>query len=216
MPVPTPQLVAGKTLVSGFATPIAAYFWAQSEALNAELKRLVLELEATTPSQSRSNVGGWHSADGLVHAENPAMNELRDRMRALTNAMTMAARRNLPPTDVGFHINGWANIVRNGHYHAVHNHPGCLWSGVYYVSVGKPANDDPANGRLEFLEPRLGIDMADIHRILIQPPMLITPKPGLMVMFPSWLNHQVHPFFGEGERISIAFNIRTDLTKKAS
>ncbi len=29
----------------------------------------------------------------------------------------------------------------------------------------------------------------------------------MMIMFPAWLNHFVHPFFGKGERISIAFNI---------
>ena len=30
-----------------------------------------------------------------------------------------------------------------------------------------------------------------------------------MVLFPSWLNHLVHPFAGEGERISVAFHIVT-------
>ena len=38
---------------------------------------------------------------------------------------------------------------------------------------------------------------------------LIDPTPGLMVLFPSWLQHFVHPFFGKGERISIAFNAMT-------
>ena len=36
--------------------------------------------------------------------------------------------------------------------------------------------------------------------------MQITPKPGLMLMFPSYLLHTVYPFIGEGERRSIAFN----------
>ena len=37
--------------------------------------------------------------------------------------------------------------------------------------------------------------------------MVIDPIPGLMVFFPSWLKHQVHPFRGSGERISISYNI---------
>ena len=37
---------------------------------------------------------------------------------------------------------------------------------------------------------------------------LIEPIPGAMVVFPSWLNHQVHPFRGAGARISIAFNVQ--------
>ena len=36
--------------------------------------------------------------------------------------------------------------------------------------------------------------------------MQITPVPGLMLMFPSYLVHTVYPFIGEGERRCIAFN----------
>ena len=39
------------------------------------------------------------------------------------------------------------------------------------------------------------------------PKLVLDPKPGLMVIFPSWLYHYVNPFHGAGERISIAFNI---------
>jgi hypothetical protein len=28
-----------------------------------------------------------------------------------------------------------------------------------------------------------------------------------MIVFPGWLQHFVHPYFGSGERISIAFNV---------
>jgi hypothetical protein len=35
----------------------------------------------------------------------------------------------------------------------------------------------------------------------------IPTKAGLMVLFPGWLIHHVHPFIGKRERISIAFNI---------
>jgi hypothetical protein len=33
-----------------------------------------------------------------------------------------------------------------------------------------------------------------------------TPATGHLILFPSWLEHRVEPFEGEGERISIAFN----------
>ena len=33
------------------------------------------------------------------------------------------------------------------------------------------------------------------------------PEVGMMLVFPSWLQHFVDPFFGENERISIAFNV---------
>jgi uncharacterized protein (TIGR02466 family) len=35
----------------------------------------------------------------------------------------------------------------------------------------------------------------------------IRPKAGRLVMFPSWMIHQVRPYRGTAERISIAFNL---------
>ena len=35
----------------------------------------------------------------------------------------------------------------------------------------------------------------------------IRPKAGRLVMFPSWVFHQVRPYYGSAERISIAFNL---------
>jgi len=34
----------------------------------------------------------------------------------------------------------------------------------------------------------------------------VQPLDGRLILFPSWLYHQVNPYFGEGERISISFN----------
>jgi uncharacterized protein (TIGR02466 family) len=36
---------------------------------------------------------------------------------------------------------------------------------------------------------------------------LVHPHTGMMVLFPSWLQHAVRPYQGEAERISIAFNL---------
>jgi len=91
----------------------------------------------------------------------------------------------------------------------VHNHPNCVWSGVYYVGAGEPEGNNAENGKLELLDPRIGANMMYIKGTVLETRYLIDPLPGLMVMFPSWLSHMVHPFFGKGERISIAFNIVT-------
>ena len=36
---------------------------------------------------------------------------------------------------------------------------------------------------------------------------LVRPRPGLLLMFPSWLSHAVRPYRGDGVRISIAINM---------
>jgi hypothetical protein len=43
----------------------------------------------------------------------------------------------------------------------------------------------------------------------------VTPEVGMLVLFPSWHLHAVHPYHGETERISIAFNARITGTKVA-
>jgi Putative 2OG-Fe(II) oxygenase len=37
--------------------------------------------------------------------------------------------------------------------------------------------------------------------------LVIKPEPGMIVIFPSWMYHFVNPFHGDGERISVAFNV---------
>ena len=93
----------------------------------------------------------------------------------------------------------WVNLLRNGAYNKVHNHPGAVWSAVYYVSLGRPDKTIPDNGLIEFMDPRPG----NIHGGKEK----IEPEDGLLIIFPSWLYHYVNPYQGEMERISIAFNI---------
>ena len=50
----------------------------------------------------------------------------------------------------------WVNLLRNGAYNKVHNHPGAVWSAVYYVSLGRPDKTIPDNGLIEFMDPRPG------------------------------------------------------------
>ena len=46
----------------------------------------------------------------------------------------------------------------------------------------------------------------DVHRLYPRTEEYIQPKVGLMYVFPQWMKHQVLPFFGPGERRSIAMN----------
>ena len=84
-----------------------------------------------------------------------------------------------------------------------------MWSGVYYVDIGTPAPAErERSGVLEFIDPRSGAEMVFVPGAGFGAAKVIRPSTGELVMFPSWLNHWVHPYWGEGERISIAFNIR--------
>lgn len=84
----------------------------------------------------------------------------------------------------------------------IHNHSPFHFSGVYYVSFPFPKNlqeDQYPNALLQFFNPiTTGLNQKDWEAI--------QPEEGLLVIFPSLLNHRVVPFDGPGERISISMD----------
>ena len=111
--------------------------------------------------------------------------------------------------------NMWANVNRSGHGNEYHSHPGAYWSGVYYVDDGGIAADPSLGGELEFMDPRgpapamnaphLAYAMAG--GLSAGATERVRPRAGRLVLFPAWMMHQVRPYRGTAERISIAFNL---------
>jgi hypothetical protein len=66
------------------------------------------------------------------------------------------------------------------------------------------------NGRIELRDPRPAASYARMPGFTCGQPMLIKPQPGMMLVFPAWIEHGVHPFQGEGRRISIAINVAVE------
>jgi len=199
-----------RQLISAFATPVMSYSWADSAPLNDALKSIILAAERQgAAGVTRSNVGGWHSGDDFLTWNHAAIRTVCARIGEMTKAMTRATtsvKEGARTYDYAF--DGWANVSRHGNYHSAHNHPRCVWSGTYYVASGAPDPDGPLNGRLELLDPRAGANMMRLEGTMLEARYLVAPTPGAMVMFPAWLTHMVHPFYGAGERISIAFNVK--------
>lgn len=108
----------------------------------------------------------------------------------------------------------WANVFEPGAFNRLHYHPGAFWSGVYYVSDGRRNVDQEVGGDLVLHSPHEGLSSMyapDVHiKLPDGQPLLSTfsirPRPGLGVIFASWLMHEVDPYSGSGVRISIAFN----------
>lgn len=179
--------------------------------LNARLRDIVLARERELGAGvGASNIGGWHSPADLMDWDFP---EIRTLMGALLETGAELTRALTPPqyegeVRVSFYGGCWANVLRHGGYNRIHNHPGAVWSGCYYVSVGEPVAEPPYNGWIEFQDPRPGNLHGGKERV--------EPEEGLLLMFPSWLNHFVNPFMGQGERISIAFNLDAEVIPRAA
>ena len=99
----------------------------------------------------------------------------------------------------------WVNLLRGPGHHSAHIHPHSIISGTLYVEVPK------GSGEIQFEDPRLPMMMAAPTRRTdapeeLQPFVTVQPQPGLLLLWESWLRHEVLPGAGRGERLSISFN----------
>ena len=99
----------------------------------------------------------------------------------------------------------WVNVLQAGGHHSGHIHPHSILSGTLYVEVPNGC------GAIRFEDPRLPLMMAAPTRREDAPEELrqfvsVEPRPGLLLLWESWLRHEVLPGKGRGERLSVSFN----------
>jgi putative 2-oxoglutarate-Fe(II)-dependent oxygenase superfamily protein len=184
--------------------------WAEQNAFNTSLCRVVRSQQRRDRGVKRSNNGGWHWTPNFFRTPAPEVEELERRVFFALSAAypelgTPAGRRRLS----GWRLKGWANVTRRGQWNGLHYHGRAALTGIYYVKVGSPSRSPRVPGHLalydlEQLKKWNGVgDLpagTRTHRIL--------PVPGTMVLFPGQMWHSTDVFSGPGERVSIAFNIR--------
>lgn len=199
-----------KHIALAFPTLIGRFQYSDAEEVNQMLLSQILDRETHYPSRDYANQGGWHSAGDLLDWPGDSIANLRKWITESLSCMVQATyqlpevqgRSSVPRG--GFRISAWANVSRPGSYHRMHNHPGSAWSGVYYVSA--EPNAATLSGVLELYDPRSFAEMTEVPGSPYGQRVLIRPLPGLMVLFPGWLYHFVHPLAGNAVRVSIAFN----------
>lgn len=99
----------------------------------------------------------------------------------------------------------WVNVMAPGGVHTGHIHPHSILSGTYYVSVPE------GSGALKLEDPRLPLMMAAPPKAKRAPAearsfVYVAPKPGMILMWESWLRHEVMPSVAKRQRISVSFN----------
>ena len=194
-----------------WATPIFDRKWTETAAFNQRLRKIILEREGSDEGVRKSVVGGWHSTEDLLSWPHPEMQRLVEMIKeAVIELSEVTSGLDASKSHGDATFIGWANVLRNGGYNKVHTHPGCVWSGVYYVSVDDDVAEPVNQGQLEFHDPRPAVEMVPSPGDSFGQPMSFSPEEGRMFAFPAWLRHGVSPYLGDGERISIAFNVRID------
>ena len=116
-------------------------------------------------------------------------------------------------TELDFNLEGrdlklediWINILAEGGNHSAHLHPNSVISGTIYISM------PPKTSAIKFEDPRLPMMMAAPLRLInakeyLKPFIYINPLVGEILLWESWLRHEVPTNMSSEERISISFN----------
>ena len=153
----------------------------------------------------KSNFKGWHSKNFDMKDEEPKnfIEEIKININTAINDMDW----NLQTQEVKI-SNMWAIINKKGSLNQKHLHSNNDLSAAYYVTAEENCGD------IIFYDPRPATIYK--HPIAKKPNILnatinsISPEPGMLVLFPSYLEHSVDPNLSEQKRIVISFNLSLD------
>jgi len=99
----------------------------------------------------------------------------------------------------------WINILPEGGMHSSHIHPHSVISGTTYVAMPE------GTSALKLEDPRLAMMMLSPLRKKdapqeLQPFVYVKPEVGELLLWESWLRHEVPMNMSQEERISVSFN----------
>jgi uncharacterized protein (TIGR02466 family) len=156
---------------------------------------------------SRENYpGGYTSYNSAarMHERSPTFAALEAKLRRHVSAYARALEFDLTARPLAM-TDCWVNIMPQSVVHGLHLHPLSAISGTYYVQTPKGTPglklEDPRLDRFMAAPPR-NSDCRPENR-----PWVVMPaEVGKILLFESWLRHEVPPNPRPGERISISFN----------
>ncbi len=212
------MVTPGVTLQPVFAVPLGGARLAPCERLNRELEALFLsreDEEHRNPMPSHiPQAETYESRFNLFRWPEPCVQELRKFvLDSVVNTVLQATR--LGPAELGrltLHNHTWFHITRQAGSFISHNHPMASWSAVYCVRAGEPVEAEPESGVLRLFDPRYGAGAyRDPAKSQLHPAFALSPidfrlTEGQIIVFPSYLFHEVTPFYGRDARITVASN----------
>lgn len=200
-----------------YAVPIMHAHAPDPERLNADLRALFLAMEAEGDRhrdvQARDNQYRIFESRFHLH-RNPAP-PVRMLFDFIDNALKVFVQGMNDYSDeqmenIEFDMHSWFHVTRTGGFQGAHSHPNASWSAIYCVDPGDPGSN--YSGAVRFHDPRA---IADGYRDpgnenLKIPYRLgswqLNHKPGQMIVFPSYLVHEIFPYEGQRPRIVVALN----------
>lgn len=212
-----------------FAVPIAEFAMENSDAFCDELRALFLEKEkagATYRNEIRRDTQKgalFESRFDLYDWPDPPIRRLRSfvhsRLSRVIEHLSDYSPAELQQLKFVYHA--WFHITRKGGHQGIHNHANASWSGIFCIDPGDDVPDRPDSGIVYFHDPRSnGNYYEDAGNRRLKLPnkhgaFRVKHEKGKLTIFPSYLLHEIFPFFGERPRIIAPFNCWVRLEQQA-
>lgn len=177
-----------------------------NQRLLRECRQLEHDDESGRRWSAKNYPGGYTSYNSAsrMHEVSPTFGLLERRLRKHVQAFARSLEYDLEGRELSM-TDCWVNIMQEQVVHGLHLHPLSTISGTYYVQTPKNC------AGLKFEDPRLDRFMAAPPRRadakeLSKPWIVFPAQAGHVVLFESWLRHEVPPNPSRMPRISISFN----------
>jgi uncharacterized protein (TIGR02466 family) len=179
------------------------------QALNARLLRECRQLREDDAAgrrwSARNYAGGYtsYASANRMHMNSPTFAALARELDRHVARFARALRFDLEGRPLAM-TDCWVNLMGSGAAHGLHLHPLSTLSGTYYVATpaGSPGLklEDPRLERFMAAPPRHGTGRGNHAWVTLR------ARPGQLVLFESWLRHEVPANRAMAERVSISFN----------
>jgi hypothetical protein len=187
-----------------------------------ELKRqATCNIASRIAPAAKSRTGLFESDFDLFAREHSGLRKLKlFIIDSIQQSVSNLNGKQVPPAEISVTIDdAWYHITNDGGFHDAHGHQQCSWCGIYYLQIGQSgklenmAGDTTKaapNGGNRFYSPfQLGGRYLDYGNQYLDYAYLDPPiENGLLLLFPSHLQHSALPYRGEHDRVVIAFNSR--------
>jgi uncharacterized protein (TIGR02466 family) len=194
-----------RELINLFTTPVTAIQFGNTFDFSKYAKIILNRLTAQQ-LQDMDNIGIDTTDDNLN-----TLPEFQELVNLIDNEVKMYFDMELGLTTDDIHLSCmWANVQIDGCRHHAHVHPNSFFSGVLYLDIPNTDSIDPGN--IFFIDPRPAKQMQSPdyrkHNALTDRSYGFRPETGLMLLFPSWLEHgtDVCKIGKDAYRVSLSFN----------
>ncbi len=206
-------------IIPAFAVPFGASFMADCGQMNLDLKTLFLSRET---EQYKNPMRNSVESDQVFESDFDLFTWKEQCVAKLKEFMTVCVLETLgmvnkykrsKVSEFDIYADAWYHITRKGGYFTNHNHPMASWSAVYCVADGIEQGEEEDSAVTRFFHPQTAastyLDAGNFN-------MTDTPfgyghqvfklQAGQILIFPSWVYHEVSPYMGNSERITVAVN----------